>query len=915
MNPQRPNPDDLLARLQSEEQQQTHGRLKIFLGYAAGVGKTYAMLEAAHQRRAERIDIVVGYVETHKRAETEALVADLEIIPRRRVEYRRVMLEEMDVDAVLARRPQLALIDELAHTNAPGSRHPKRYQDVEELLAAGIDVYSTLNIQHLESLNDVVSQITGVVVRETIPDKVLDEVTDIELIDLPPDELLNRLREGKVYVPEQAAHAIEEFFRKGNLTALRELTMRRAAERVDTQMRSYMRTRSIPGPWAAGERLLVCVTPHPLSERLVRTTRRLADELNAQWSVLHVETADFARRPAAHRDRLASTLRLAEELGAKTISLPGNSVAETVLNYARQHNFTKIIVGKPLRSRLSELLRGSVVDQIIRNGGPIDVYVISGEFDLPKSAAMRDWVPHRPWRRYAGSVIVVALTTLLGELIRPFISPTNLVMLYLPAVVLVAVYLGRGPAMLASLLSVLAFDFFFVPPRLTFAISDTEYLLTFIGLFTVAVAISTLAVRAREQAEAARTREAQTMSLYAFSRDLATAVTLNDIVNVVVTHLRENFSRQIMVLLPENGQLKLRGYTPEAQLDKSKRAAFSAAFSHVIGYTPEAQLDESERAVAVWAFEHGQPAGRDTDTLPAATVRYLPLKTSRGVVGVLGVQPHDDSRHLTAEQRGLMESFASQAALAIERVQLAEQAQKAQVQIETERLRNSLLSSVSHDLRTPLAAITGAASSLMDDEASLRSVDRYELAQTIYDEAARLNRLLRNLLDMTRLESGALRINKEWQPLEEVVGAALSRLEDPLADRAVNIHLPASLPFVPLDSVLIEQVLINLLENAIKYTPPGSPIDLTARQDEAWIVVEIADRGPGLPPGEEQRIFEKFYRARTPQNGSGVGLGLTICRGIVEAHGGEIWAENRSGGGAAFYFKLPLEGQPVKQHE
>ncbi len=907
MEPRRPDPDQLLAQLKSEEAQQARGQLKIFLGYAAGVGKTYSMLEAAHQRQAEGSDVVIGYVETHRRAETEALVAGLEVIPRRRIDYRGITLEEMDVDAVLARHPQLALVDELAHTNAAGSRHPKRYLDIEELLAAGINVYSTLNIQHLESLNDVVSQITNVIVRETIPDRVLDEVTDIELIDLPPDELLNRLHEGKVYVPEQAARAIEQFFRKGNLTALRELTMRRAAARVDDQMRSYMRTQSIPGPWAARERLLVCVTSHPISERLVRAARRLADELNAPWTVFHAELPHDVRMSAAQREQLARTLRLAEELGAKTVRRPGQSATETILTYARRHNITKIVIGKPLRPRLLEWIGGSVVDQLTRQSGAIDIYVISGEPDEPRQSLTRDWLPHRPWWRYAGSVGLVALTTLIGEFFRPFISPVNLVMLYLPAVVVVAVYLGRGPAMLASLLSVLAFDYFFVPPRLTFAVSDTEYLLTFLGLFIVGVVISTLAVRSREQAEAARTHETETSSLYAFSRDLAAAVTLNEIVNIVVTHLSENFSRQIVVLLPENGKLGLSGYTDEAQRDENAPQAFSEAFMHTTHPVSALQLDESERAVAIWAFEHGEPAGRDTDTLPAAKVRYLPLKTSRGVVGVLGVQPHDTTKHLTPEQRHLMEAFANQAALAIERARLADEAKQAQLQIETEQLRNSLLSSVSHDLRTPLAAITGAASSLMEDEQAVTPAMRREMAQTIYEEAERLNRLLRNLLDMTRLESGALRVNKELQPLEEVIGAALSRLEGQLADRAVNIQLPADLPFVPIDSVLIEQVLINLLENAIKYTPAGSPIDLSASTDNTVVVIGVADRGPGLPPGEEQRIFEKFYRARTPHNGSGVGLGLTVCRGIVEAHGGRIWAENRPGGGAIFRFTLPIE--------
>ena len=580
MEPRRPDPDQLLARLKSEEAQQARGRLKIFLGYAAGVGKTYAMLEAAHQRRAEGVDVVIGYVETHRRAETEALVAGLEIVPRRRIDYRGITLEEMDVDAVLARHPQLALVDELAHTNAAGSRHPKRYQDVEELLAAGIDVYSTLNIQHLESLNDVVSQITNVVVRETIPDRVLDEVNEIELIDLPPDELLNRLREGKVYVPEQAARAIEEFFRKGNLTALRELTMRRAAARVDDQMRSYMRTRSIPGPWPARERLLVCVTSHPISERLVRAARRLADELNAPWTVFHVELPHDVRLGTEQREQLARTMRLAEELGAKTVQRPGQSAtgSDPRLCAAAQHH----------QDRHRQAAAPALAGMGARLGGrPADAPQRADRYVRDQRRSRRAEAVGRP--RLGTAPAVAALrrqhacwcrrNQLLGEFVRPIISPINLVMLYLAAVVLAAVYLGRGPSMLAALLSVLAFDFFFVPPRFTFAVSDTEYILTFIGLFIVSVVISTLAVRAREQAEAARTREAETASLYSFSRDLAAAVTLDEIVSIIVMHLSENFSRQIVVLLPENGALELSGYTPDMPRDDKERRAFSNAFT------------------------------------------------------------------------------------------------------------------------------------------------------------------------------------------------------------------------------------------------------------------------------------------------------------------------------------------------
>jgi two-component system sensor histidine kinase KdpD len=601
----RPNPDALLAQVQAAERQEGRGKLRIFLGYAAGVGKTFAMLEAAHQRLVEGVDVVAGYIETHKRAETETLVAGLEVMPRRQIEYRGTVLYEMDVDAILARRPGLVLVDEFAHTNAPGSRHPKRHQDVDELLAAGIDVYTTLNIQHLESLNDVVAQITGVVVHETIPDSVIDEAAEIKVIDLPPEELLQRLEDGKVYVPEQVARATQKFFREGNLTALREMALRRAADRVDDQMRAYMQTRAIPGPWPANERLLVCVSPSPLSERLVRSARRLADELNAEWFAVCVETAEYARLSPTQRDRVAGTLSLAEELGAKPITLPGQSVAETVLNYARSHNVTKIIVGKPPRGGLEDWLRGSVVDQLVRKGGPIDVYVISGEAEAPADRQATAWLPHRPWRRYVYGLLLVAAATLVCAPLALILSPTNLVMPYLVAVVIAAVYLGRGPSILVSALSVLAFDFFFVSPRLTFAVTDTEYVLTFIGLFVVGLVISSLAVQAREQADTARQREAQTAELYDLSRDLAAASGLRDILPVLVKHVEQTFGRDVVVLLP--------GEAPGARLNT--RAA-SARLT----------LDEQELAVADWVFRHGEPAGSNTHTLTAARLRYRPSR-------------------------------------------------------------------------------------------------------------------------------------------------------------------------------------------------------------------------------------------------------------------------------------------------
>ena len=887
MDRERPNPDELLARLRAEEKP-ARGKLRMFLGYAAGVGKTYAMLEAAHQRLTEGVDVVVAYVESHGRAETETLLQGLEIIPRRRVEYHGVQLTEMDVDAVLARKPQLGLVDELTHSNAPESRHAKRYQDVEELLAAGIDVYTTLNIQHLESLHDVVAQITGVTVHETVPDSVLDQVTEIELIDLSPEELLQRLKEGKVYVPEQAARAIELFFRRGNLTALRELAMRRVAERVDYQMRNYMRSREITGPWPVSERLLVCVSPSHLSERLVRAGRRLASDLHAEWFALYVQTAAHERLSPAKREHVAHTLQLAEELGARVRTLPSASIAEAIITYAHKHNVTMVIAGKPLKPHWRELLRGSLADQIIRASGDIDVCVISA---APEKQEARE-VPlrgvRRLWRQYLLSVLLVLAATLLSIPVHRVVSPTNLVMIYLAAVVLAAVYLGRGSAMLAAFRSVLSFDFFFVPPSLTLAVSDTEYLLTFLGLFVVGLVISHFAARASGQAHVAQQREEVTASLYAFSRELTSAVTLDDITEVIVRHASENFHRDVVLLLLEGDRLV------------------------ICACSPQATLDENEMAVATWTYKQGQPAGRGTDTLPAARVRYLPLKTPRSVVGVLGVEPPETPVDLTPEQRLQMEMFASQAALAIERVQLAEQAQYAEVAKSTEKLQTALLNTISHNLRTPLATITGVLSTLNDEGTLLDQGTRRSLTETATQEAERLNRLVGNLLDMTRLEAGALKLVREPCEVGDVIGAALEQLSGPIKDRQVQVNASADLPLVPMDFVLIQQVLVNLLDNAVKYSPPDAPIEIDARLTDQEIQIEVADRGVGIPTDDLTHVFDKFFRVQHPGSSVGSGLGLAICKGIVEIHGGRIWAQNRPGGGTIVSFRLPLNtaGEP-----
>ena len=879
---QRPDPDELLKHTQAEEQAAKRGKLKIFLGYAAGVGKTYAMLEAAHQRKTQGIDVVVGYVETHKRAETEELVEGLDVLPRKQVEYRGVTLPEMDVDEVIKRHPAIVLVDEFAHTNAPNSRHPKRYMDVEEILDAGIDVYTTLNVQHLESLNDVVAQVTGVIVRETVPDRVLDEASEIEVIDLPPDELMMRLKEGKVYIPEQASRAIDKFFRKGNLTALREMSLRRAAERVDDQMRSYMQTRSISGPWAAGERLLVCISPSPLAEKLIRTTRRLADELNAEWYAVYVEIASKPETKPTNRERIGRTLQLAEELGAKSLTIAGRSIQEAVLDFAHKNNITKVVVGKPLKPRWQEIWNGSIVDQLIYASGDIDVYVISARTELSKSILPREWQLHRPFGRYVLGLLLVAVSTSLGLLIRGNLEPANLVMLYLASTVISAIYLGRGPSLLTAVAGVLAFDFFLIPPYLTFAVSDTQYFITFIALLIVSLVVSSLTARVREQAEAAIQRERQTAALYDLSKDLTSAADLLQVANIIISQIGNAFGRDVAIFLPDNQQLQ------------------------IFASSPNYQPDENELAVASWAYQHDQPAGRGTDTLPAASLRCHPLKTSNGIVGVLGVRSKDQTNFLSSEQRLTLAAFANQSALAIERANFSERARQAELLRATESLQTALLNSISHDLRTPLVSITGALSSLDEDNGLLNESARRALIENARGEADRLNRLVGNLLNMTRIESGAIKLRLESEDIQDVIGTALEQLGPRVADRKIQVNVPADFPLVPMDFTLIAQVLVNVLENAVKYSPTDSTIEVSAELLDETIRLKIADRGAGIPSENLTRIFDKFYRVQRPENVSGTGLGLSISKGIVEVHHGTIYASVREGGGTIITIELPL---------
>ncbi|MDK9706033.1 MAG: sensor histidine kinase KdpD [Desulforhopalus sp.] len=878
---ERPTPEAMLKVAQAEEQGELRGKLKIFLGYAAGVGKTYAMLKAAGQQRLEGHDVVAAYVESHGRPETDALLDGVETIAKARILYQGVLLPELDIDRVLERRPQIVLIDELAHTNAPGCRHEKRWQDIEEILVAGIDVCTTVNIQHFESLKDIVAQITGVTVQETVPDRMLDLADEITLVDIPPEELLQRLRQGKVYIPEQAALAAKKFFQPGNLIALRELAMRRAASRVDEEMRNYMETRAIPGPWPASERLLVCASGSPFSEKLIRTTRRLADELKAQWYTVYIETPSVGSQQQENRERIWRDLRLAESLGGEVVTISASSVAEAVIDYALRHNVTRIVVGKPAKSRWRELFRPPIVDQIIRLSGAIHVHVVSIS-DLPaKPPRHLSRRPSIPWIDALASLGLVAAATLLSALAAPFLSPINLVMLYLLAVVIAAIRFNLRPAILTAALGVLAFDFIFIPPRGSFKVQDTEYLFTFFGLFVVGVVISTLVSKSRERAEVMRERELQTESLYYLSRDLAAASDRETVFAAVVKNIGEAMQAELAVLAPHGEQME------------------------IVACSQGLHLDIKELAVADWTFRNQREAGIATNTLGSAALLYLPLATPACPLGVLGVKLPDIAGYRNPHNRRLLDAFVTQISLALERVHLAERAKQVQLLQARENLERALLNSISHDLRTPLVSIIGALSSLRDDNLDIDAPKRQALLTGAWDEAERLNRFVGNLLDMTRLEAGELSLRREPCDVQDLIGCALAALETRLGDREVQVKLAEDLPPVDMDMVLMSQVLINLLDNTLKYSPSGSPIEITAQAEERHILLEVLDRGPGIPEPDLGRVFEKFYRLPAVEGTSGTGLGLSICRGIVEAHGGTIRANNRPDGGARITIQLP----------
>lgn len=885
---QRPSPEALLEAAWREESRA--GKLKIFVGAAPGVGKTYEMLQSAHARIKAGADVVVGVVETHGRAETEALLAGLEVLPRKRLTYKEQALWELDLDALIARRPQIALVDELAHTNAPGSRHPKRYLDVEELLSQGIDVYTAVNIQHIESLNDVVAQITHVRVRETVPDNVFDRADAIELIDLTPDDLIQRLKEGKVYVPKQAERALEHYFSPGNLTALRELALRRTAERVDEQLLTHMQANAIAGPWAAGERILVCLSEDPRAAGLVRYTKRLADRLHAPWTAISIETRRSLQLNDEQRDRLADTMRLAEALGAEALTIPGvgRRIADDVIHFAHANNVTQIIIGKSTRAWWFELMRGSVVHDLVRRAGNISVNVIAGDEQGVTKAAVQTAARPEPFnpRPYLMALLFVAVGLAAAALIQPmFGGIENVDLVFLTAVVGVAARYGLGPSLLASVAASLCYNFFFLPPVYTFTITEPTNIAAFFFFMLIAVLVSNVAARVRSQADTAIGRVRTTESLYAFSRKLAGTATLDDVLWATAYQNALMLKVRVVLLLPEEGVLTVKA-----------------------GYPPEDQLDQADLAAANWAWDNDRPAGRGSDTLPGAKRLFLPMRTGRGAIGVIGIDDDRTGPLLTPDQRRLLDALVDQGALAIERVLLVEDMDRVKRTVESDRLRGALLTSISHDLKTPLASVLGAASTIRDLDAGLTNEEKRDLLATVIDESERLNRFIANLLDMTKLESGAIVPNTARHDLSEIVGSALRRASKILIHHKVSLELAADLPMLELDAVLFEQVLFNILDNAAKYAAPDTTISIRAMPDRGQIALQIMDEGNGIPLGELESVFDKFYRAQKGDHvRPGTGLGLAISRGFVEAMHGTITAANRADrSGAVLTIRLPI---------
>ncbi|GEQ74534.1 two-component sensor histidine kinase [Comamonas testosteroni] len=884
---QRPDPDALVAQLQADRQRAHLGKLRIYFGSNAGVGKTYSMLAAAQRERQAGRKVLVGLVETHGRAETEQQLHDLELLPRRMLAYQGRQLDEFDLDAALARRPEVLLLDELAHSNVSGSRHPKRWQDVQELLEAGIEVWTTLNVQHLESLNDVVSGIVGIQVHETVPDHIFDDADEVIVVDIPPEELLKRLKSGKVYPLEQAERASRNFFRQGNLLALRELALRRTADRVDEDMRDYRRERSIGDVWPTRERLLVGVGGRAGDDALVRQVARLARRLEADWVVVYVDAPERQHRPRAAQEAVLKTLALAARLGAETATIPGAHVAQALVDFARERNASHLVLAR-VHEPLGRWLRWrapSLSEQIAALDPGLDVLLLSvkqskNESTLRLPAARENTIP---WKGYAGVTLACLAATAVAELLLRVFDPANVVMLFLLVVVLSAVRWGRGPGAWAALLSVLLFDFYFVPPRNSFSVNDTQYLFTFSLMLGVALVCGQLTARLRHEARVAAERERRAGALARLARDLSGALTQEQVTQIALTTISGVFDAQTGLLVP----------------DAEERLQLAPG--------SEAQIDTS---VGRWSMEHGQMAGHGTDTLAAAPALYVPLMAPVRSRGVLVLQLRAPQRLRVPEERRLLEACASQIALALERVHFVEVAQQTQIAMEGERMRNTLLSAVSHDLRTPLTGILGAAQAALPH--APQGPAHHMLVQ-IRNQAQALQQLVDNLLAMARLQQGGVQLKREWLPVDELVGSALAQMRERLAAHALQTSLPADLPLLQLDAVLMERVLVNLLDNAIKYTPEGTTITVAARVLGSDCVLSVQDAGPGLPGHlSAEQLFEPFTRGQAESAVFGMGLGLALAQRIVQAHGGRLQvAQAEPGPGSIFSVHLPVPEQPA----
>ncbi|AZI37169.1 two-component histidine kinase KdpD [Caenibius tardaugens NBRC 16725] len=879
--PDRPNPDALLRKAAQEG----HGRLKVFLGAAPGVGKTYEMLTEAQERRRAGVDVVVGIVETHGRAETEAQIRGLEIIPRRQTNYHGRRIDEMDIDAILARAPRLVLVDELAHTNAPGSRHEKRYQDVEELLAAGIDVYSTVNVQHLESVNDVVASFTKVRVRETLPDRVIENA-DIEVIDIPPDELIERLKQGKVYVPEEASRALDSFFSKSNLTALRELALRRTAQAIDAEMLEYVRANALAGNWAAGERMVVAVSELPGAAELVRAAKRLADAWRGSWTAVHIETPRSGRFTDAENAQLAATLHLASQLGAQVATVPAESVVEGLARFATEARATQLIVGKSTRSRWFELRHGSVVDRLVREMPGIAVHVLPMQGHQVSHKGTRKPAEGK-WGQpgeYLIAFALVSLVALLGAALSTAGNIANAGLLFLLPVMIAALRYGLRVGVATSLVASLAYNFFFLPPTHTFTIQDPQNILTVLVLLAVAVTSSQLAARVRDQALLAQRSAAQNSSLAGFARQLTAMSDPDDLSQLLCTEVSRLLRVNTVLLMTIEGQLAIKAAVPA-----------------------QTQLEALEQAASRWSYDHNLPAGHDTETLTASDWQFRPLAVTGRVLGVIGLSRADAGSPVRSDQLPMLLSLLDQAALAFQRAALEEEMAFVAQLKERDRLRSALLSSVSHDLRTPLTTILGALGAMHPS-----SVEEKGYLSEARNEAERLNRFVGNLLDMARIEAGALRQLIEPVDLTEAIAAAVHDLRRTLGNQPIDLQVPPDLPFVMVDPQLFHHCLINLIENAAKHGGPKTPITVMARRTPAGLTLSVIDKGAGIPEGAESRIFETFERIEGSDRKGGSGLGLAIVKGFAEAMGLDVSAANRpETGGACFSLHFP-EARLVK---